>query len=180
MGESAPAPKRIGFLADTHSRKDDGSDLPDQALAAFAGCDLIVHLGDVGKEGVLNRLREIAPVRVPQRGKGETIEAGDIRIGITFDITRLGVASSVDENGMLPVDGDLGAVLAKKFGASVNAVAFGGTHRQFKQEHAGVLFFNPGSPNLPSDRMGDNDLGSVAILEVAGGRANVELVRLSK
>jgi putative phosphoesterase len=176
----AKAVRRIGFLADTHCRKDDGSDLPDQALAAFEGCDLIVHLGDVGKEGVLQRLRTIAPVHVPQRGKGETIEAGGLRVGITFDITKLGIAGSVDESGMKPVDGDLLAVLTKKFGGEVGAVAFGGTHRQLKEEHAGVVFFNPGSPNLPSDKLGDDDLGSVAILDVSDGRPQVALVRLRK
>ena len=91
--------KRIGFLADTHCRKDDGSDPPDQVLTAFEGVDLIVHLGDVGKEGALARLRTVAPVIVPKRGAGETIDLGGVRVGITFDITKLGVAQAVDEPG---------------------------------------------------------------------------------
>ena len=56
--------RRIGFLADTHSRKADGSDLPQQALDAFAGVDLIVHLGDIGQKGILERLGEVAPVLI--------------------------------------------------------------------------------------------------------------------
>src|SRR3989442_14341603 len=62
MGSSI---RRIGFLADTHSRKPDGSDLPQQALDAFAGVDLIVHLGDIGQKGILERLAKLAPVLVP-------------------------------------------------------------------------------------------------------------------
>src|SRR5262245_28535504 len=62
------APRRVGFLADTHSNKADGSDLPDPVLEAFAGVDLVVHLGDIGRKGILDRLLEVAPVLVPVGG----------------------------------------------------------------------------------------------------------------
>src|SRR5437867_11500599 len=68
--------RRIGFLADTHSRKADGSDLPKQALDAFAGVDLIVHLGDIGQKGILGRLASIAPVLVPATANKGYITAG--------------------------------------------------------------------------------------------------------
>ena len=169
---------RIGFLADTHGRKEDGSDLPQQVLDAFAGVDLIVHLGDVGKDGILDRLRDVAPVRVPVRGKGEIIDAGGVEIGITFDLTKLGVATAMDETGSPLLTDSLDAALSNGFGAPVSVVAFGGTHRAHQSEAGGVLLFNPGSPNLPSDKQGDDDLGSVAVLEVQDGRPSVELIRL--
>src|SRR5215470_15183948 len=56
------AAARIGLIADTHGRRDDGSDLPDAVLQAFAGVDLIVHCGDIGNPGILNRLETVAPV----------------------------------------------------------------------------------------------------------------------
>jgi putative phosphoesterase len=169
--------RRIGFLADTHWRAN--SELSQQLLDAFTGVDLIVHLGDVGQEGNLERLRAVAPVMVPKRGQGHVIEAGGVRIGMVFDITKPGVAVKVGEAGMEPPAEPMAEVLASKFGGDVAVVAFAGTHRQLKEEHAGVLFFNPGSPTLPSDRQSEDDQGSVAVLEVAGGKADVRLVRLS-
>src|SRR4029453_4839984 len=65
MDDHAGGPRRVGFLADTHSAKADGSDLPDEVLAGVAGVDLVVHLGDIGRKGILDRLLGIAPVLVP-------------------------------------------------------------------------------------------------------------------
>ncbi len=172
--------KRIGFLADTHCRKEDGSDLPDQAMQAFAGVDLIVHLGDTGKAGVLDRLRTIAPVLMPARGKGEVIEAGGVRIGITFDLTKPGAAVKVGESGIDLAGTTLAEVLRSKFGGPVAAVAFAATHRALEQSLEGVLFVNPGSAGLPSDSQGPNDVGSVAVLDVSSGTPIVKLIRLRK
>jgi predicted phosphodiesterase len=68
--------------------------------------------------------------------------------------------------------------MAKGFGEAVTVVAFGGTHRAMHWEGDGVLWFNPGSPNLPSDKQGHDDLGSVAVLEVSDGKPSVEIIRL--
>lgn len=54
------------------------------------------------------------------------------------------------------------------------AVAFGGTHRATEQEHEGVLFFNPGSPNLPVE----GSPGAVAVLDLAAGAPRVEIVTI--
>ena len=54
--------RRVGVLADTHCVSADGSDLPDAVLEALAGCDLILHCGDVSALGVLDRLSTLAPV----------------------------------------------------------------------------------------------------------------------
>src|ERR1044071_6940672 len=48
--------RTIGAISDTHGL------LRPQALAALAGCDLIIHAGDVGSPDVLARLGELAPV----------------------------------------------------------------------------------------------------------------------
>ncbi|PYV30242.1 MAG: hypothetical protein DMG09_27945 [Acidobacteria bacterium] len=186
--------RRIGFLADTHSRKADGSDLPKQALDAFAGVDLIVHLGDIGQKGILGRLASIAPVLVPATAnKGyipvggggsapvKVIEAGGLSVGITFNITLPRKDIVVEGDGRLKFpDKPLPDILRSKFARMVDAVAYGGTHRQTQMEYQGVLFFNPGSPTLPADRQDDDDLGSVSVLNLTGGKPRVELVRLSK
>ena len=184
--------RRIGFLADTHSRKADGSDLPQQALDAFAGVDLIVHLGDIGQKGILGRLASIAPVLVPAGdNKGyiplgggtpvKVIEAGGLSVGLTFNITLPRKDIVVEEDGRLKFpDKPLPDILRSKFAQMVDAVAYGGTHRQTQMKYQGVLFFNPGSPTLPADRQDDDDLGSVAVLNLTDGKPRVELVRLSK
>jgi len=187
--------RRIGFLADTHSRKADGSDLPQQALDAFAGVDLIVHLGDIGQKGILERLARVAPVLVPagdNKGYIPAKASGDVQpikvieaaggasVGLTFNLSHPDKKITVEEAGVQFPAQPLADLMRRRFGRTVDVVAFGGTHRQLQVEHAGVLFFNPGSPTLPSDRQDDNDLGSVAVLDVSTDRPRVQLVRLSK
>lgn len=46
----------VGVLSDTHGR------LPDSALAAMAGCDHIMHAGDICDPEILSELRAMAPV----------------------------------------------------------------------------------------------------------------------
>ena len=55
----------IGVISDTHGL------LREEAVAALAGCSLIVHAGDVGDPEILQRLRDIAPV-VAVRGNIDT------------------------------------------------------------------------------------------------------------
>ena len=55
---------RVGLFADTHG-------LPDPKLEQlFAGCDLILHGGDVARHGVLEALGRWAPV-VAVRGDND-------------------------------------------------------------------------------------------------------------
>jgi uncharacterized protein len=185
------APTRIGFLADTHSNKADGRDLPDQVLEAFAGVDLIVHLGDIGRKAILDRLSEVAPVWVPgERDKGyvpwrptvgpdldaghaKVVESGDLSVGIVFDLAKPDKKIVVDEALTFP-DEPLSGLLQKRFKRQVDAVAFGGTHRPMEQVEEGVLFFNPGSPNLPMPEA----RAAVAVLDLAGATPTVELVTI--
>ncbi len=46
----------VGLISDTHGL------LRPQALAALAGCDYLVHAGDIGEERILDELARIAPV----------------------------------------------------------------------------------------------------------------------
>jgi putative phosphoesterase len=192
MGETSTAPRRIGFLADTHSARADGSDLPDQVLDAFAGVDLIVHLGDIGRKAILDRLSAVAPVWVPgERDKGyvpwqptigpdgsatpvKVVEADGTSVGMTFDLSKPDKKIVADEQVDFP-DEPLAGLLQRRFERPVDAVAFGGTHRQVEQRHEDVVFFNPGSPNLP---VPDTPAG-VAVLDLTGGTPRVELITIS-
>jgi putative phosphoesterase len=183
--------RRIGFLADTHSRRADGSDLPQQALDAFVGVDLIVHLGDIGQKGIVDRLSDVAPVLVPAggdkgwvptgAGKAEprlVIETVGAKVGLTFNVSKPDKAITPTDTGLQFGDQPLADLLRKRFGRMVDVVAFGGTHRAWQEERDGVLFFNPGSPTLPVDSEGENDLGSVAVLDLSERAAKVHLIRL--
>jgi len=46
----------VGVISDTHGL------LRETALEALAGSGLIIHAGDIGKPGILERLQTIAPV----------------------------------------------------------------------------------------------------------------------
>src|SRR5262245_42060966 len=119
--------RRIGFLADTHSRKSDGSDLPQQALDAFDGVDLIVHLGDIGQKGILARLGMVAPVLIPAGGnKGyipvggsgpvRVIEGGGLSVGLSFNVTLPRKDIVVEQDGSLTFpDKPLPDILRSKF-----------------------------------------------------------------
>ena len=180
--------RKLGLLADTHSAKPDGSDLPDAVLRAFAGVDLIVHLGDVGRKGILDRLGEVAPVWVPYgEDKGyvphlarddDPVKVLDGAVGLTFNLAKPDKKIEVSQGSPTTIayaDGALPALLQRRFKAdTVRAVAFGGTHVAHVEERDGVLFVNPGSPTLPSD----GPTGSVAVLDLAGKKPKAKLTRL--
>jgi putative phosphoesterase len=179
--------EKIGFLADTHSNKPDGSDLPDEVLKAFKGVDLIVHLGDIGRKGILDRLSEVAPVWVPYGDdKGyvphvarddEPVKVLDGGVGLTFNLTKPDKKIAVGQGAPTTIDyteGALPALLQRRFKADVRVVAFGGTHVAHREERDGVMFVNPGSPTLPSD----GPTGSVAVLDLSAKKPKATLVRL--
>jgi putative phosphoesterase len=178
---------KIGLLADTHSNKNDGSDLPDAVLRAFAGVDLVIHLGDIGKKGILDRLGEVAPVWVPfgdDKGYVPHLSRDDApvkilegRVGLTFNLTKPDKKIDVTQGAPTAItyeDGTLPKLLQRRFKGDVEAVAFGGTHVAHVEQRDGILFVNPGSPNLPSDGPG----GSVAVLDLSAKKPKAKLVRL--
>ena len=179
--------RKIGFLADTHSSKPDGSDLPDEVLRAFKGVDRIVHLGDVGRKGILDRLEEVAPVWVPfGDDKGyvphasrddEPVKVLDGAVGLTFNLAKPDKKITVGQGAPTTItyaDGALPALLQRRFKADVRVVAFGGTHVAHVEPRDGVLFVNPGSPTLP----GAGPTGCVAVLDLSSKAPKAKLVRL--
>lgn len=179
--------QRVGFLADTHSSRPDGSDLPGEVLTAFASVDMIVHLGDIGRKGILDRLGAVAPVLVPVgNNKGYipvTGESDPVRtlsgpagtVGLWFNLAQPDKKIGVAPSALTFPDGPLQPLLQKRFKATVEAVAYGGTHVPHEQVHEGVLFFNPGSPNMPDQGAG----GGVAVLDLSGPAPKVTLVPIA-
>ncbi len=174
--------RRIGLVADTHSRANDGSDLPEAVLAALRGVDLVIHLGDMGAVGSLDRFASIAPVLATRGGHSigsdgriadplRVVEAGRFTLGALFELPKLAPDFQVGEDGTLAFpEGPLGARLEALFGQRVDVVAFAATHAPFLGERDGVLFVNPGSPNLPAEPP-----GTVAIVDLGGARPTAEI-----
>lgn len=178
--------KRIGVLADTHCRTEDGSDLPEGVARAFAGVDLIVHCGDVGNAGLLRRLESMAPVLTTRNTKNpadgdladaRVIEAGDVRLGVLFDLGASGMPVEIADGKLVLDDGAAAHTVATKFGGEmVDAVLFGGTHDDIIDEKGGVLFVNPGSPTLHVKK--GEGVATVAVVSIEDGRVSAEVVRV--
>ena len=119
----------IGLISDTHGL------LRPEALAALSNVELIIHAGDVGKPGILERLRSIAPV-VAVRGnidKGAwaaalpssaVAHAGDADLYVLHDVNELDLDPAA---------------------AGFAAVVSGHSHQPASCRRSGVLFINPGS-----------------------------------
>jgi putative phosphoesterase len=193
--------KRIALVSDTHFMKPNGSDVPARLLKALDGVDLIVHLGHISSAASLDRLERVAPVLAVQTplddklmgeslsseikggrtaGHARVIEAGGVRIGCVHALSAGSPKISVVDNERLKfTTKPLKDVLRAKFGAPVDVVAFANTHVEIVAWREGVLFVNPGSPNLPGGaRQGKP--GTIAVLEVEKGTAHVEIVDLAR
>ena len=120
--------KRVGVISDTHGL------LRDQAVAALVGCDLILHAGDIGHQGIVDALEAIAPVVAvrgnmdkggwaDRYGRWETVEVAGRDIYMLHDI----VALDIDPVGRFDV------------------VVYGHSHAPSNTVGKGVLYFNPGS-----------------------------------
>ena len=120
--------RTIGAISDTHGL------LRPQALAALAGCDPIIHAGDVGGPDVLARLGALAPVHAVR---------GNVDHGAW--------AANVPVSRQIEIDGfciyvlHILAELDAQIGDNVDAVIYGHSHQPKIETKNGTLFFNPGS-----------------------------------
>jgi putative phosphoesterase len=181
---------RIGVISDNHSRTADGSDVPQEVLDAFAGSDLIVHCGDAGSWGTLDRLATVAPVvgvraKNGQNGAGDddriggewrVIDVEGMRVGVIHDLVTHGLTTESNPR-LVSATGELDAALVDFFGEKIDVLLWGGTHVGRIAYVPGILMVNPGSPTLPGDRPRPS-LGYVAVLEVAGRVATARVVEL--
>jgi predicted phosphodiesterase len=97
------------------------------------------------------------------------LEAGAWSVGALFDLAAAGAGFAVSESLSFP-PAPLAPRLSALFGRPVDVVAFAATHRPCLARHDGVLFVNPGSPNLPSEGP-----GTVAILDLGGAEPVAEI-----
>jgi putative phosphoesterase len=150
---------RIGLISDTHGL------LRPQAIAALAGCDHIVHGGDVGADAILDALRAIAPLTAV---RGNNDRSG--RAGALPHAERIALAGVV-----VHVVHDLADLDVDLVADGIDVVVAGHSHRPRIDERGGVLYANPGSAgprrfSLPV---------TVGELAIRDGRAVARIVPLA-
>jgi putative phosphoesterase len=153
---------RIGVISDTHGTLDP------RAIAALAGVEHILHAGDIGTAAIIEALERIAPVIAVH---GNTDAGGPMgrRYPATQRLTRDGVAIHMTHIGGRPAE------LARALPAPrPDVYIFGHTHTALLETLDGVLYLNPGAAGRP--RFGGGL--SVALLDIADGRASAQIVPL--
>lgn len=120
---------KIGVISDTHGL------LRPEIPGLLAGVESILHLGDVGDAGILDILREIAPVTA-----------------VRGNIDREGPCAQLPETEVLLIEGryiyllhDIGTLHLDPAAAKFAAVLCGHSHKASISHQKGVLYFNPGS-----------------------------------
>ena len=121
----------IGVISDTHGG------LPKAALDAFAGCDWIIHAGDICGQRILWELETVAPV-IAVMGNCDWDDYGP-----TVHYT---AAPLLDDVRFKIVHKRSGAAL---MAPETRVVVFGHTHIPCVEWQQGVLWFNPGSATEP-------------------------------
>jgi len=130
--------KTIGVLSDTHLSRPDDQFIKDVA-AAFAGCDIIIHAGDLTNREILD------------------VFAGKELYAVHGNMCSFSTRSALPESRTFTVEGytfglyhgdglgyDLETGLITRFD-DADCIIFGHTHRPLVTEFGSVLLVNPGS-----------------------------------
>jgi hypothetical protein len=120
---------RIGVISDTHGL------LRPEVLQALAGCDHILHAGDVGNDNILDALRTIAPLTAIRGNVDHDGLCGALPATETIDLDRklFFMIHAREDLDLHP------------HAAGIAAVIFGHSHQPEISSSHGVLYFNPGS-----------------------------------
>lgn len=149
----------IGVISDTHNL------LRTEVLEEFAGCDLIIHAGDIGKEEVIEALEKIAPT-VAVKGNcdwgqmakkyptTEAVEIGGKSIYVIHDIGRLDISLESD----------------------FDVIIYGHSHRPSIKKKRNAFLINPGSAG---PRRFDLPI-SIAKLYISGKAVDAEIVNIKE
>lgn len=148
----------IGVISDTHGL------LRPEAGVALAECEHILHAGDVGDAGILERLSEIAPV---------TAIRGNVDVS--------GECAALPETEMVELGGvffyivhSLGWLDLNPAAAGVGVVVSGHSHKPSIEQRNGVMYLNPGSAGPRRFKLPV----SVALVTVNQGKAEAQIMEL--
>lgn len=190
---------RLGLVADTHIPEARVQLWP-QVFDAFAGCDAILHAGDIHELWLLDQLEQVAPV-FAARGNGDEGFGGrvrarpDPRVHDTW-ILELGAAAADGPAALrvgiihdltipeVPPHLTVDNVSRRRFGAepgtpaALRVVVYGDTHVQRMDLIGATLCVNPGSPTYPGNL--ETQLGTIGFLELAGAGVRASICQLTE
>jgi putative phosphoesterase len=129
LGLAQTTSMRIGVISDTHGL------LRPEAVEALAGCDHILHAGDVGDDNILETLRNIAPLTAIRGNVDHGGACGELPATETIEI----------EGNLIYMLHARDALDLHPHAAGIAAVIFGHSHQPEISWADGVLYFNPGS-----------------------------------
>ena len=123
------APLRIGLIADTHGL------LRPEVLEYLAGCDHILHAGDIGDPAILEALAAIAPLTAVRGNNdhGAWADALPARVSVTLGAVRVHVIHDIADVDFAGAARD------------AHVVVCGHSHQPGVRMDGGVLLVNPGS-----------------------------------
>ena len=184
---------RIGLISDTHLADDLVGFIPEIPEAFYRNnVETILHLGDINSIKVLDVLEEICPVVAVRDFTepkpfdprlSETVRVLHLagkNIAMVHDIGWPGPRIVADVELLLPDEISLEEVLIRKFGCSVDIVAFGHTHQELIAFRENVLFINPGSPNHSHSANRIGNLGTLGIIDIgSSGSIHPEIIDLN-
>lgn len=149
---------RVGIVADSHVGEYLDA-LPPAVYEALAGCDLILHAGDICRPWVLDALATIAPV-VAVRGDHDVLEGLDLpvstvltvegrRIGLThgrraYPVDMAVIVAHVAARRKLRWRANLHRSLLRRVGP-VDCLVYGHWHEPVNERVDGTLVFSPGA-----------------------------------
>lgn len=162
---------RIGVLSDTHifAIDDEAEVLLKFLENVFAGCDLILHAGDIVSSEFIEELQKIAPVEAVsgnmdlERTRAtfppkKIIEVENKLIGLI--------------HGSGPPQG-IHSRIYVAFTIKPDIIVYGHTHEPFQGYENGVFFLNPGSPNDTRFAF----VNSVAVLEIDKRKFSADIIK---
>jgi uncharacterized protein len=147
---------RVGLISDTHGL------LRHQALAFLAGCDCILHGGDIGSRDILERLATVAPLTTVRGNNDGADWANDLPEQAHILIEEVSILLLHD-------------LKALRGAANARVVVSGHSHRPSINERSGVLYVNPGSAGRRRFRLPV----SVGELLIEGAQVQARVVELS-
>jgi putative phosphoesterase len=172
----------LGVIADTHI-PDRVPKLNPRVLEIFqhAEVNAILHAGDVSSSGVLDELRQLAPVYVVQGNRDIFyLRQLPMRIEMDFEGISIGMAHGHGTFSRYMVDKIHRAMRGRMVGMylqrlqiafpGVDVIVFGHLHVPCNFRLEGKLFFNPGSTSYPWPRGAPATVGLLHM----NGNAEVE------
>lgn len=149
---------KTGVISDTHGL------LRPEALDALAGCELIVHAGDIGKPEIIEALQALAPVQVV-RGNN------DLRLPWA---ARLADQRYFDMQGWQTLLVHDIADVPAELDEAVRVVITGHSHKPLIDWRQGRLYLNPGSAGPRRFKLPV----TVAIIDIEGEHLAPRIIQL--